>query len=79
MTRTRSHRKLLSPESKLLSTLGQPIPFEIAVGMNGRVWLRARSVKETICLANAVECSEYMSRPEIELMCHKLCDVLAGF
>ena len=30
--------------------LGKTIPFEIAVGMNGRVWLRGRSVKETICL-----------------------------
>ena len=29
---------------------GKTIPFEIAVGMNGRVWLRGRSVKETICL-----------------------------
>ena len=24
--------------------------FEVAVGMNGRVWVRARTVKETICL-----------------------------
>ena len=45
-------RKLLNPESALLKTLGKSIPFEIAVGMNGRVWLRARSAKETICLGS---------------------------
>jgi exosome complex component RRP40 len=69
----------LSPDSLLLATLGKNIPFEIAVGMNGRVWVRARSVKETVCLANAVECSEFMTRQEIQAMCNKLCDVLAGF
>lgn len=72
-------RKLLSPDSNLLPTLGQQIPFEIAVGMNGRVWVRARSVKETVCIANAVECAEFMTRQEIAAMCNKLCDVLAGF
>ena len=29
---------------------GKSIPFEIAVGMNGRVWIRARTAKESICL-----------------------------
>ena len=45
----------------------------------GRVWVRARSVKETVCIANAVECAEFMTRQEIAAMCNKLCDVLAGF
>ena len=30
--------------------VGKSIQFEVAVGMNGRVWVRARTVKETICL-----------------------------
>ena len=33
-------RKLLSKECVLLHTLGKNIPFEIAVGMNGRIWIR---------------------------------------
>jgi len=74
-----SVRKLLSPQSVLLQTLGKNIPFEIAVGMNGRVWIRARSAKETIFLANAVECAEFMNNQQIEAMCQKLFDVLAGF
>lgn len=47
-------RKLLSPDCCLLKDLGASIPFEVAVGMNGRVWLRGRGIKETICLANAI-------------------------
>ena len=46
-------RKLLSPDCNLLNKLGECAPFEIAVGVNGRVWLRARSVKETMLLAQA--------------------------
>lgn len=72
-------RKLLNPESALLKTLGKSIPFEIAVGMNGRVWLRARSAKENICLANAVETAEFMNNDEIISMCGKLTDVLGAF
>ena len=72
-------RKLLSQQSVLLPTLGKNIQFEVAVGMNGRVWVRARTVKETICLANAVAAAEYMDNAQIENMCGKLADVLAGF
>jgi len=72
-------RKLLAPDSTLLKSLGGSTPFEVAVGMNGRVWLRARSVRETMILAQAMECSEYMTRDEVRSMCDKLGDVLSGF
>ncbi|GAA5836000.1 hypothetical protein JCM11251_006623 [Rhodosporidiobolus azoricus] len=36
-------RALLSPQNPLLSKLGASFPFEIAVGMNGRVWIKASS------------------------------------
>ena len=72
-------RKLLSPEFNLLKKLGEFAPFEIAVGVNGRVWLRARSVKETMLLVQAVNSAEYMTNEEIALMCDKLHDVLSGF
>lgn len=72
-------RKLLAPNSELLKILGSNTPFEVAVGMNGRVWVRARSVKETMILAQAMECSEYMTKEEVKAMCDKISDVLAGF
>ena len=72
-------RKLLAPDSSLLATLGGSTPFEVAVGMNGRVWVRARSVRETMILAQAMECSEHMTKEEARAMCDKMGDVLAGF
>ncbi|GAA5988519.1 hypothetical protein JCM11641_003301 [Rhodosporidiobolus odoratus] len=36
-------RALLSPKNPLLSRLGATFPFEVAVGMNGRVWVKASS------------------------------------
>ena len=72
-------RKLLSPDCNLLTKLGEVAPFEVAVGVNGRVWLRARSVKETMLLVQAVTSAEYMTNTEISSMCDKLGDILSGF
>merc|ERR1712029_211404 len=72
-------RKLLSKECVLLQTLGKQIPFEIAVGTNGRIWIRGKSVSDTICIANAIEVSEHMSNQEITRMSQKLVDNMTGF
>lgn len=32
--------RLLSPKNPLLSQLGSKFPFEVAVGMNGRIWVK---------------------------------------
>jgi exosome complex component RRP40 len=72
-------RKLLSTECELLSALGKKIKFEIAVGMNGRVWVKARSTRDTICLANAICAAEYMTNEEIKRMVSKLSDAMHGF
>lgn len=34
------HHRLLAPRNPLLATWGAKLPFEIAVGMNGRVWVK---------------------------------------
>jgi len=75
-------RRLLAPPVEgwsLLKALGGSTAFEVAVGMNGRLWLRARSVRESVCLAQAIECSEHMTRQEVQVMCEKLTGVLAAF
>ena len=72
-------RKLLSTDCCLLNKLGETAPFEVAVGMNGRIWLRARSVKETMVLAQALQAGELMTNTEIVTMCDKLSDVLAAY
>merc|ERR1712241_349314 len=72
-------RKLLSKSCVLLTTLGKHIPYEIAVGMNGRIWIRGKKVRDTICLAYAISVAEHMTNDEIIRMSNKLVDVLSGF
>ena len=59
--------------------LGNNIPFEVAVGMNGRIWIRGKTVRDTICLANAIAVAEFMTNDEIKRMVGKLVDAMAGF
>ena len=72
-------RKLLSKSCVLLNALGKYIAYEIAVGMNGRIWIRGKKVRDTICLANAISVAEHMTNEEITRMSNKLVDVLSGF
>lgn len=54
------------------------MPFELAAGMNGRLWIKARSPKQTIFIANAIYASEYMLNEQIKAMCSKLGNVSIG-
>ncbi len=38
--------RLLSPKNPILPTLGAKFQFEVAVGMNGRVWMKAAEGEE---------------------------------
>ncbi|OCF30625.1 exosome complex component RRP40 [Kwoniella heveanensis CBS 569] len=48
-------RKLLNPKFPVLPTLAASIPFEIAVGLNGRVWFKTETVSESIALKRIIE------------------------
>ncbi|CEG70906.1 hypothetical protein RMATCC62417_06723 [Rhizopus microsporus] len=61
-------RRLLNPNTPMLTLLGEHFPFEIAVGMNGRVWINSEEPKVTILIANAIQHSEYLSEEECRQM-----------
>ena len=46
---------LLDPEHFLLPLLGGRFPFESAVGLNGRVWVCAKEIRQTIAMARCIE------------------------
>jgi len=48
-------RDLLDPEHFLLPLLGGRFPFESAVGLNGRVWVCAKEIRQTIAMARCIE------------------------
>lgn len=74
-------RKILNPKCPLIETFKRilDIPFEIAAGMNGNVWVRAKSVQETIAVANTILAAEYKTDGEIKDLCENIGNILAGF
>jgi exosome complex component RRP40 len=51
-------RRLLDPSCALLATLAKRFPFEVAVGVNGLVWVTAEAPAQVNALAAAIEASE---------------------
>lgn len=47
--------RLLDPKHFLLPLLGSRFPLEVAVGVNGRVWMNSKEVKQTIAIARCIE------------------------
>lgn len=58
-------RKLLANDCPVLKLLSR-FPFEIAVGLNGYVWIKSGTINNTILISNAVENSEFLSVSELE-------------
>ncbi|XP_010542170.1 PREDICTED: putative exosome complex component rrp40, partial [Tarenaya hassleriana] len=63
---------LSSPTCPVLETLGKKLSFEIAVGLNGRVWVNAASPRAVIIVANAIMNSELLSGTQQRIMVEKL-------
>jgi len=70
--------RILSTQSEVLQRLGKSLPFEIAVGLNGRVWVNGRSTSETLALAHAVSGAELLNKGQVKQMVRKLSDSLSG-
>lgn len=67
---------LLRENCPVLAALTRELPYEIAVGVNGRIWLKAHSLKETVALANAISALEQSGCAEIDKICGNLGDFL---
>jgi exosome complex component RRP40 len=66
-------RVLLSkPTCPVLEALGKSLSFEIAVGMNGRIWVNAATTTTTILVSNAILNSEFLTAAQQHIMVQKL-------
>lgn len=63
---------LSSPTCPILEALGKKLSFEIAVGLNGRVWVNAASPSKLVLVANAIMKSENLSSVQQKIMVDKL-------
>ena len=71
--------RIRNKDCTLLKTLGNYLPYEIAIGMNGRIWVKGRSSRETILIMNAISNSEFMTNDQMKTMVKGLLDALQGF
>lgn len=72
-TSTGLSRMLLSlPTCPVLEAIGKKLSFEIAVGLNGRVWVNASSPSTVVLVSNAISSSEFLSGVQQRIMVEKL-------
>ncbi|GAB5365365.1 hypothetical protein AAMO2058_001051600 [Amorphochlora amoebiformis] len=61
-------RRLMQAKCHVLKALGELLKFELAIGLNGQVWVNSGSEMETVLICNAIKNSEFMSESEIDKM-----------
>ncbi len=70
-------RRLLSrPPCPVLAALEKHLKqYEVAVGLNGKIWVNSPSIARTVIACNAIQRAEFMSSAQTELLVSKLMDV----
>lgn len=64
-------QRLLNNNNPLLKILGKKFPFEIAIGMNGKIWFNGRNCKDMLNLMNALYAAEHQSDKDIIEICRQ--------
>merc|ERR1712232_72169 len=59
-----AHASSLMTDGNVLNLLGSRLMFEVAVGHNGRVWVKCESPREAALVVNAVKNAERMTPPQ---------------
>ncbi|KAK7789769.1 hypothetical protein R5R35_013937 [Gryllus longicercus] len=70
-------RKILKKDYPLFNVLGKDISYEISVGMNGKVWVKAATIPQTIAVCNAILAAEHKTKDEIDEMSKQILKMLA--
>ncbi|RMX63599.1 hypothetical protein KXD40_006196 [Peronospora effusa] len=65
-------KSLLREDHQVLASLGKRLAFEVAIGVNGVVWVNSKTTKNTTIISNAIMNSETMSPSEIDAMVSRL-------
>lgn len=71
-------RKILNEKCNLLHLLSKECQYEIAAGINGRIWINSKSNKATILLRNTILEAEYTPYNEMKNLVDKFASELTG-
>lgn len=64
--------RLLNPTCAVLSSLAAALPFEVAIGMNGCVWVNSGSPKHTIVITTAITHAQHVSDDDVPSVVRRL-------
>ncbi|XP_066524351.1 exosome complex component RRP40-like [Hoplias malabaricus] len=67
-------RRLLAPQSEIVKDLEKIFPFEMVVGMNGRVWVKAKTIQQTLIVANLLESCENMTAQQRQTLFRRVAE-----
>ena len=70
--------ELMSDDNRVLNALGNKIRFEIAIGMNGHVWIDSETLRHTIIIINTLTKADQDPNVNVELLIDRAIQVLAG-
>lgn len=62
---------LLNYDNPLLRTLGKKTPFEICVGLNGKVWVNGKTTKDVFTILTALLAAEKKNVNDVINLCRK--------
>jgi exosome complex component RRP40 len=68
-------RQLLSPQSNVLQELSK-LPFEVAIGVNGYLWIHSARAEYTILVQNAILNSQVLTPDQIRTMVRSLVETV---
>ncbi|KAJ1920865.1 exosome non-catalytic core subunit rrp40 [Tieghemiomyces parasiticus] len=69
-------QRLLDPRTPILALLAARLPLDVAIGLNGRVWVASKTIRGTILAGNAITNSEFLSPKQCETMVDQLCTTM---
>lgn len=72
-------RRILKEKCPLFINLQRETPFEIAAGMNGRIWVKSKTLKDTIAVANAILATEFTPDEDISNVCEDIGNKLFNY
>jgi exosome complex component RRP40 len=70
--------ELMSDDNHVLNTLGNKIRFEIAIGMNGNIWVDSETIRYTIIIINTLTKADLDPNINVELLVDRAIQLLTG-
>lgn len=71
-------RKILSDKCSLLHLLSKETPFELAAGINGRIWINSKSARTCILLRDTILKAEHTPYEDMRNLVDEFASELTG-